>query len=163
MQFLFLTIFAPSLSPDCSDSNLTPPCFSDITQRKGAPTQRPRPRSTNEQRLADAPSRGGRAKHCFTGSRATLRLRLVVSLEADLTLSRRSSCLHGRSTALWSFLVRFSHCSKSSWSGSPASFQSSDSIIQGPKARNYPRSGIHRGLAGIVLTSTSGWQPSSGP
>ena len=87
-------------------------------RRPAAPLQRPRPRGTTEQRPADAPSRGGRAKHCFCGSRAERRLRLVVSLKADLTLSRRSSCLHGRSTALWSFLVRFSDYSNSGWSDS---------------------------------------------
>ena len=93
----------------------SPPRFVDLShrpnekeRRPAAPLQRPRPRGTTKQRPADAPSRGGRAKHCFCGSRAERRLKLVVSLKADLTLSRRSSCLHCQSTGLWSFLVRFS-------------------------------------------------------
>ena len=107
-------------------------------RRTKAPLQRPRPRGTNEQHLADAPSRGGRAKHCFSSSRAERRLRLVVSLKADLTLSRRSNCLHGRSTALWSFLCSVLPLLQVGLVGFPASFQSSNSIIEGREGRNYP-------------------------
>ena len=41
----------------------------------------------------------------------------------------------------WSFLVRFSGYSKFGLVGFPTSFQSSDSIIKRPEARNYPWSG----------------------
>ena len=63
------------------------------------------------------------------------------------------------------FLVRFSGCSSLGLSV-PTSFQSSDSIIKGPEARNYPRSGTCMVFGGLRPQVANGpstrWRDSGG-
>lgn len=72
-------------------------------KKKGAPNQR---RSSNPDQGAlqnstgRRPSRGARAKRCFCSSRATVAQVGRFRGSSDLTLARRSRCLHGRTMAV---------------------------------------------------------------